>query len=162
MLPAQGRYIYVVRNLRDVVVSAYHHHCLVTGTENDFTLYTEAFIQGRVPMFHSWERHFESWWPRRNDPDVLFLRYEEMIQDLDGAVRRIAGFCGLPVDEAAMPRILERCSLPFMKQHGDRFDPRLRRIHPPGRDRGGGHEAGPRPETEAGGTGDGPRQEARL
>ncbi|HYG65656.1 MAG TPA: sulfotransferase domain-containing protein [Thermoanaerobaculia bacterium] len=127
-LPDQARYIYVTRNLEDVAVSAYHHYCLVTGVENDFTLYTEAFAQGGVPMFNSWVRHFESWWPRRNDPNVLFLRYEEMVRDLEGAVRRIAGFCGIPVDEAAMPRILERCGLEFMKRHEDKFDPRFHRI----------------------------------
>jgi hypothetical protein len=126
-LPDQVRYIYIVRNLQDVAVSAYHHHCLVSGMENDFGLYAEAFIQEQVPMFGSWARHLESWWPHRNDPNVLFLRYEEMIRDIEGTVRRIAGFCNLPVDEAAMPRILERCSVAFMKQHTDKFDPRFRR-----------------------------------
>lgn len=128
LLPDEPRYIYVVRNLRDVAVSAYHHHCLVSGADNDFGLYIEAFIQGQVPMFESWERHFASWWPRRNDPNVLFLRYEEMVRDLAGTARRIAGFCHLPLDEAAMPRIVQRCSVAFMKQHDDKFDPRLRRL----------------------------------
>jgi hypothetical protein len=123
-----GRYLYLVRNLDDVAVSAYHHFCMVTGTDHDFERYIESFAQGEVPMFQSWVRHYESWWPHRHDPNVLFLRYEEMIGDLEGTVRKVAEFCGIPVDEAAMPRIVERCSADFMRRYNEKFDPRLRRL----------------------------------
>jgi hypothetical protein len=126
-----GRYLYGVRRLDDVAVSAYHHYCMMTGVEHDFDRYMNGFVQGRAPMFASWVRHYESWWPHRHDPNVLFLRYEEMVRDLDGTVRRIAAFCGIPVDEAAMPRILERCSAAFMRRYNEKFDPRMRRLSGP-------------------------------
>jgi hypothetical protein len=131
MLPGggtSGRYLYVVRRLDDVAVSAYHHFCMISGIEQNFDHYIGNFVEGRVPLFASWARHYESWWPHRHDPNVLFLRYEEMIRDLEGTVRQIAEFCGIPVDEAAMPRILERCSADFMRRYNEKFDPRLRRI----------------------------------
>jgi hypothetical protein len=134
MLPGGGtlgRYLYVVRRLDDVAVSAYHHHCMVSGVEQDFDRYIGNFVQGQVPMFGPWMRHYNTWWPHRHDPNVLFLRYEEMIRDLDSTARRIAGFCGIPVDEAAMPRILERCSAAFMRRYDEKFDPRLRQISGP-------------------------------
>lgn len=126
-LPPNGRFIYVARDVRDVAVSAYHHLCLVTGKKGDMGTFVNEFLQEKVG-FGSWFEHIESWWPRRNDPNVLFLRYEEVIADLPGTVRQVARFCQLPLDEAALPRIVERCGIAFMKQHDHLFDPRMQQV----------------------------------
>jgi len=124
-LPRQGKLIYLVRDVRDVAVSAYHHCALINGREIQLDPFLERFLRGH-PMFGgSWFRHLESWWPHRGDPDVLFVEYDEMIADLEGTIRRVAAFCGLPVPETEMPRILERCGIAYMKAHGDKLDPRL-------------------------------------
>jgi len=127
-LPRAGKLIYVVRDVRDVALSAYHHSALVSGREIQLDPFMDQFLRGH-PMFGggTWASHVRSWWPHRNDPNVLFLRYDEMLADLAGTVRRVAAFCGLPVPEAEMPRILERCGIAYMKAHGDKFDPRLHR-----------------------------------
>jgi hypothetical protein len=44
-----------------------------------------------------------------------------MSADLEAGVKRIADFCGITIDPAAMPRILERCSFAFMREHDARF-----------------------------------------
>lgn len=145
-LPRNSRYIYMVRDVRDVALSAYHHECLVSGMDQNLTGFLSRFLEGKT-RFGSWFEHIESWWPHRHDSNVLFLRYEHVISDLEGTVRKVADFCGFEVREEDMPRILERCSLPFMKQHNDKFDPRLRRVSGSAPDfirkggRGGGAEA---------------------
>jgi len=123
-LPQQGRFIYIVRDVRDVALSSYHHFCLMTGVDQN----REQFINGFLRQPRSWFKFQASWWPHRNDENVLFLTYEGIIKDLEGTVRKLAAFCGIPVDESSMPRIVERCSIGFMKQHWEKFDPRLRRI----------------------------------
>jgi hypothetical protein len=125
-LPRTGKLIYVVRDVRDVALSAYHHSALVSGREIQLDLFMNLFLRGH-PGFGggTWASHIRSWWPHRDDPNVLFLQYDEMLADLAGTVRRVAAFCGLPVTEAEMPRILERCGIAYMKAHGDKFDPRL-------------------------------------
>jgi hypothetical protein len=127
-LPRTGKLIYVVRDVRDVALSAYHHSALVSGREIQLDLFMNLFLRGH-PGFGggTWASHIRSWWPHRDDPNVLFLQYDEMLADLAGTVRRVAAFCGLPVTEAEMPRILERCGIAYMKAHGDKFDPRLHR-----------------------------------
>jgi hypothetical protein len=127
MLPRGARSIYLARDPGDILVSAYHHYCLITGMSHDFERFADAFLAGRV-QFGSWFEHMRSWWPHRHDPEVLFLRYEEVVADLPGTARKIAGFCGLDLDERDLPRIVERCSLAFMKHHPEKFDPRLRQI----------------------------------
>ncbi len=126
-LPRGAKYIYLVRRPEDVAVSAFHHYALTAGMAGDLGRSLDHFIADRGP-FGSWFRHVASWWPHRHDANVLWLRYEEIIADLEGTIRRVAAFCGLPVDEAQMPRVLERCGVAFMKRHGDKFDPRTRQF----------------------------------
>ena len=40
-----------------------------------------------------------------DDPNVLFLRYEELAADLPGSLRRLADFCGLEVPPQRWPGI---------------------------------------------------------
>ncbi len=123
------RVLYMVRDVWDVALSSYHHELLVNGMDVDLGVFLDRYLAGQT-RFISWFDHLESWWPHRNEPTVLLLRYEEAIRDLEGTVRRVAAFCGIPIDERAMPRILERCGLEFMKRHDAKFDPRMRRVIP--------------------------------
>lgn len=124
LLPHDIKYIYCVRDVREVFVSARHHQSMMMGRRLPRQLFARHFGKSRVQS-GTWFEHLESWWPHRHDANVLFLTYEGMIADLEGTIRRVAAFCGLPLDEAAMPRILERCGFEFMKQHTLKFDPRL-------------------------------------
>jgi hypothetical protein len=127
-----GRYIYILRDVRDVVISAYHHTRRMGGTDT-LEQFTDGFLSTNEKTQRailgagvaSWFDHLESWWPHRNRPNVLCLIYENMITDLEGTVRKVADFCGFQIREEDMPRILERCSLAYMKQHENKFDPRF-------------------------------------
>jgi len=120
-----GRYIYIVRDVRDVVVSAYHHDLMVGGAHRSLEQFTEEFLESGWLAYPTWFEHLDSWWPHRNDPNVLYLSFEDMTANLEATIRQVARFCQIDVREADMPRILERCSFAFMKQHEAKFDPRL-------------------------------------
>jgi len=124
-IPKGRKVIYVLRDVRDVAVSSYYHFCLVTGKQPSLDKYIDDFLKKKSPLFGSWFEHARSWLPHRNDPNVLFLRYEEIISDLPGTVQTVAYFCGVPVSPEDLPRIVERCGFSFMKQHNSKFDPRL-------------------------------------
>lgn len=123
-LPRQGRVIYILRDVRDVAVSYYHHAVTLMGWEMDFDKFLERFMKGKVPL-GSWFDHLESWWPERHSQRVLFLRYEDMVADLRGTAQRVASFCSLDVDGTRLDRVVERCSIDFMRAHARLFDPRL-------------------------------------
>lgn len=123
-LPRDGRFIYMARNARDVAISAYHHHTLMAGSPDDLERFVSNFLQDQMG-FGSWFKHIESWWPHRSNPRVLFLLYDEAIGDLAEMARKIARFCKIPLREEDLPRIVERCSVEFMKQYDRKFDPRL-------------------------------------
>jgi hypothetical protein len=102
---------------------------MLSGVTADRGAFLDRFLADRSP-FGSWFEHVASWRPHLSGGNVLFLRYEEMIADLEGTVKRVAAFAGLALDAREMPRILARSSLAFMKRHGEKFDPRIRRYGP--------------------------------
>jgi peroxiredoxin len=116
------KYIYVARDGKDVAVSYYHFQKTHMGFKGTFDEFFDRFLRGEVP-YGSWFRHVRGWYAQRDDPNVLFLRYEDLAADQSGELRRIAGFCGLEVDPGRWPGILECCSFAFMKRHESQLDP---------------------------------------
>ena len=46
-----------------------------------------------------------------------------LINDFTGSVYEIADFCNIEINDNDLPRIIERCSFRFMKQHQEKFIP---------------------------------------
>lgn len=117
-----GRYLYGIRNGLDVAVS-YHYHArkYLAGWEQCSPgEFFSRFMAGEVP-YGSWFEHVAGWLRNEDRLNVLVVTYEELSADLEAGVKRIADFCGITIDPAAMPRILERCSFAFMREHDARF-----------------------------------------
>jgi hypothetical protein len=126
-----GRYIYCTRNGLDVAVSYYHHsRNWAPQNQSPPDEFFRRFLAGRVP-YGSWFEHVAGWLRNEDRLNVLVVHYEELSADLEAGVRRIADFCGIPIDPAAMPRILERCSFAFMREHNARFGVEQRMLPPP-------------------------------
>jgi len=122
-----GRYIYVTRDGRDVAVSYFHMQRSYARFRGSFAVFFRRFMRGHVP-WGSWFRHVARWKANRRGLDVLYLRYEDLVDDPERTIRKIAGFCRIPIDESQMPRILERCGFEFMKRHEARFDYHTERL----------------------------------
>jgi Sulfotransferase domain len=116
------KYVYVARDGKDVAVSYYHLYCNYNGFEGTFPEFFDRFLRGKVE-FGSWFQHVRGWWVHRHDPNVLFLRYEDLLDDLEGGIGKIIAFCGFEIAPERLPTILERCRFAFMKQHESQFDP---------------------------------------
>ncbi|XP_022778894.1 sulfotransferase 1C2-like, partial [Stylophora pistillata] len=75
------RYIYVMRNPKDVFVSMYHHlHNMPYSVE--IPTWDEAFkrlINGNIQYGLQFD-HVLGWWKQRDDPNILFLTYEDRIK----------------------------------------------------------------------------------
>jgi hypothetical protein len=129
-LPKSGRFIYCVRNPKDVDVSYFNH---LTTLDPDFTRFrlkdfTEKFLRGKVP-WGSWFRHLRSMWPHRRQQNVLFLQFWELRKDLAGSLERVREFLGVELTDAERADVLEKCSLEWMRKNHLRFDPRTA-VHP--------------------------------
>lgn len=113
-----GRYIYVVRDGLDVAVSYYHQ--LLPRWTGKFGEYFREFLKGRVP-YGSWFKHVSDFVENKRVLNMLVIRYDDLQDNLEETIRRIATFCGVSVDETRWPRIIESCSFPFMQQYEAKF-----------------------------------------
>ncbi|XP_067048549.1 sulfotransferase 1E1-like isoform X1 [Acropora muricata] len=122
------KYIYVSRNPKDVCVSMFFFlksmARVETITENAYNgpweFFVNLFIEGDV-LYSKWNDHVLSWWKHREDPNVLFLKYEEMQKDLRSHVRRIADFLQKPLSDEIIDRIAEQCTFKGMMRNPKPF-----------------------------------------
>lgn len=57
---------------------SYYHYCqLVHNMRGSFEEFCELFLKDKAPVGPIWN-HIMGFWRRRNDPNVLFLKYEDM------------------------------------------------------------------------------------
>ena len=117
--------ILTTRDPRDAFVSMLHHL-------RDMTDEAHARLGGRPPTDvdtaferwmtrRSWFRNIVSWWPHRNQPNVLLLRYEDMLRDLPRAIDRIVDHLGWDVPAEARARAAEHSSFAWMAANRDKF-----------------------------------------
>lgn len=118
-----ARYIWVVRDPKDVFVSSYHFIRSVTLGRLMPTReqWLELFLSPHT-LFGSWARHVDSGWRNRHRGNVLFLTYEEMKADLPAAVQKIAALMRVDLSAAELDRVVEQSSYAHMKSIGHKFD----------------------------------------
>ena len=127
-VPKGARYIVSLRDPKDAFESAYR---FMEGWyfEPGTITYEEFFVprrEGRGRGHDQWA-HLVSWWRQRDNPDVLLLSYDHMVEDPESTIRRMAQFCRIPLDEELLTLTLEHTSRAFMLQHKDRFDDAMMR-----------------------------------
>ena len=111
-----GRYIYVVRNPRDVAVSYFHHdRAAPVYPLYKWNDYFEKFLKGDVD-FGDYFDHVLSWWAHKDDDNVLILKYEDMKKDLPSAVATIAKFIGQDISKELVEEIAHRTAFENMKK----------------------------------------------
>jgi hypothetical protein len=125
-VPKGARYIYALRDPKDVLVSVYHFHegwRFEPGTIaiEDFA---KEFFMSRATGRRYW-RHLSSWWEQRHRAEVLMLCYEDMKADLPTTIRRIARFIDCELDKDLLDIVVRQSSIDFMRAHERQFDDHL-------------------------------------
>jgi len=62
-----------------------------------------------------------SWWAHKDDPDVLYLFYEDLIADLKGMIKKIAQFLDMTFTDQELDRIIQLCTFDYMEKNKDKF-----------------------------------------
>jgi hypothetical protein len=119
-VPKGGKYISVVRDPKDAVLSLYRFFEGWTFEKNSFSL--EEFALGYYATRSNYWKHIIALWDRRNDRDVLPLCYENMKQDLPGAVERVAEFMEIELDDELKDIVITQSDFKFMNEHNQKFD----------------------------------------
>jgi len=120
-----GRYIWVVRDPKDVFVSGYHFirsimlGPLMPSVEEWLDLYLS-----QDAFYGSWAQHLASGWRVREADNVLFLTFEEMKRDRCGAIQRIAALLDVELRDAEVDAVSELASFEHMQANSRCFDTR--------------------------------------
>lgn len=132
-----AKYIYLGRDVRDVIWSLYNHQANITqqvldrcnapsglgpplerprGDERQF--YHEFLGSGgtAVAPYASFWEHVQGWWNIQGLPNVLLVHFSNLKADLPGEIRRVAAYLEIPLDEDLMPHIVEHCGFEYMQK----------------------------------------------
>ncbi|KAJ8025257.1 Sulfotransferase family cytosolic 1B member 1 [Holothuria leucospilota] len=108
--------VYVARNPKDSAVSffnfcSFSYNCPPYRVWSDFFL---DFCKGTSPR-GSWFDSVLPWWKKRHEPNVLFLKYEDMQKDLRGSVLKIANFLEYKLSDDQVDNIVAKSTFKAMK-----------------------------------------------
>ncbi|MDE2487518.1 MAG: sulfotransferase domain-containing protein [Alphaproteobacteria bacterium] len=76
-----------------------------------------------------------TYWRERRRPNLLFVHFDDMKQDLAGEMRRISEFLEIDTPKALMPTLVEAARFESMKRDGDAMYPLLKETFDRGADR---------------------------
>ena len=78
--------------------------------------YLLTFLSGDLG-YGSWFDHVLGWWMHKDDPNVLFLKYEDMKKDLTTSIETIAKFIGCTVSKEGLETIVKQSEFESMKNN---------------------------------------------
>jgi hypothetical protein len=119
-----ARYIYVVRHPVSCFASCADFIATNMGVMAPPLELTEQWFCSRAMWWTPWTDHVTGWWQRSQvEPNVLFVRFEDMKRDLAGIARRVADFLGVPpLSDTELDEVVRKCSFAYMQEHRDAFE----------------------------------------
>ncbi len=123
--PRYKTVIYIVRDPRDVLVSAYHYARKLKILPADQPI--EDFLPGLLdgtfrsgvlvdPRWGSWHDNVASWLAMRHNRKFLLLRYEDMLEDPERELAKVAEFLKIPSTPARLARAVKLSSAEHMRE----------------------------------------------
>jgi hypothetical protein len=119
----QARYICVVRDPKDVCVSAYHFLRASGGGPMILSVpnFVDFFLSPGFP-FSPWPEFVDQCWRIRDRENVLFMTYEEMKKDLRATVCKVAGFLSVALSPDEVEAVVQQSSFDHMKTIEQKFE----------------------------------------
>jgi hypothetical protein len=127
-VPKGARYVVCFRDPKDAFLS--HYRFMEGWWFEPGSISIADFVRSKLAergQRRDFWHHLVSWWEQRDNASVLLFTYEHMSAELAEHIKRLAAFCGIPLDDALLALTLEHSSLAFMLKHKDRFDDKLMR-----------------------------------
>ena len=123
--PRYKKVIYIVRDPRDVTVSAYHYSIKVKLLPDRCPMeeFVPLFMSGTFgaglladPRWGSWYDNVSSWLAMQHSRKFLLLRYEDMLDNAARELHKVADFLGIEATPGRIQRAVELSSADKMRE----------------------------------------------
>eukprot|EP00658_Telonema_sp_P-2_P054081 TRINITY_DN4297_c0_g2_i1.p1 TRINITY_DN4297_c0_g2~~TRINITY_DN4297_c0_g2_i1.p1 ORF type:complete len:371 (+),score=71.44 TRINITY_DN4297_c0_g2_i1:145-1257(+) len=80
-----------------------------------------ASLEGETDGWPWWSLfdNVKSWWDYRHMPNILFIHFNDLLNDLDGEVRKVADFLEIDIDEHNAQAMMDSLTFASMKTAAD-------------------------------------------
>ena len=112
------KYLYIARNPKDVAVSYFHFESGTQWSGNyngSWEHWLQMFMEGRVQR-GDWFDHVLSWWAHRDSGNLLFLKYEDLLANLDSELQRILDFLGYTLNDNERADVIRKSDFDHMRR----------------------------------------------
>ena len=110
-----AKYIYVMRNPKDACVSLWHH-LKMGGRPVEWDKHVSDYLSGEC-WYGTWFDHVLGWWKHKDAPNILFIKYEDIVSDPRAAVQSVAEFIGIEdITEELLHNVIQNSSFANMKE----------------------------------------------
>lgn len=118
--PYDKRYpkvVYIVRDPRDVAISYFYWMLKFNKYEGEINGFLDMFFDPDGISYGRWDDHYESWIENSDKVNrgVLFLRYEELIDNTIDNIKTILNFININIDNDVIHNVVKRNSFSGMK-----------------------------------------------
>ncbi len=143
------KYIVVGRDPRDVFMSLWNHYSSLTPESiaemNDapgrvgpplmpcpddiralWTMWiNKGWFEWETEGYPYWSnlRHMQTWWHDQEQPNILFVHFNDLLADLEGEIGRIANYLNIECPSETVSAIAELVSFKSMKRDAEVIDP---------------------------------------
>ena len=69
-----------------------------------------------APFWPFWE-NIRTWWEAHDLPNVYFLHFQNLVDDMEGQMRKIGEFLEIPVIEDKWEQMVHHCTFDYMKNN---------------------------------------------
>lgn len=114
-----SKIIYVARNAKDTAVSYFHFDRMnmAQPEPGDWSSYLQRFMEGKM-VFGSWYEHVRGWWEKKQtSSNILYLFYEDLIEDTEQELGRLCSFLGLSPTTALKQEVTKKVLFDNMKNN---------------------------------------------
>ncbi|XP_057212040.1 cytosolic sulfotransferase 3-like [Triplophysa rosa] len=112
-----SRVVYVARNAKDNAVSYFHFDRMnmAQPESGDWNSFLQKFMEGKN-VFGPWYDHVSGWWEKKQTySNLLYLFYEDLVEDTGREVERLCSFLGLSTSPEEREKITKGVHFDVMK-----------------------------------------------
>lgn len=112
------KYVYIARNPKDQCVSHWHFDQTQLSSQWDKFFSNFLEVRGINGVYGGWLKHVLGWWEHRDEPNMLFLKYEDLQRKSYKTVQTIGEFLGInPLTEELVRRTVMQSSFLSMSEN---------------------------------------------